>query len=128
MLSELSSSPTTLDRQVTIYLQSEQSFSRRLSANNVKEHTAGSLWLYPLSQEFACNSDDPMVCAITPLGCSIFQKRNQPVPPFSPHPSFQSLCSPVLSQSVLLFASAEASFYKPKKRWFNRKALCEPAK
>lgn len=53
VLSKLSSSPTTLDRHVTIYLQREQSFPRHLYANNVIEHTGGSLCLCPLSQEFA---------------------------------------------------------------------------
>lgn len=69
VLSKLSSSPSTLDRHVTIYLQREQSFSRHLSTNNVKEHTAGS------QCRICPHSDAPMVCAITALGSSIFQQK-----------------------------------------------------
>lgn len=32
-----------------------------------------------------------------PWAAASFSKRNQPVPPFSPHPSLQNLCGPVLS-------------------------------
>lgn len=131
VLSKLSSSPTTLDTHVTIYLQREQCFPRHLSASNVEEHTGGSLCLRPLSQEFACTLMTQWSALSHPWAAASFSKRNQPVPPFSPHPSFQKLCSPVLSprspRAFPFFASAESSFSKPKKRSFNSSTR-QPAK
>lgn len=97
VLSKLSSSPATLDRHATIYLQREQFFPRHLFANNVKEHTGGSPCLRPLSQEFARTVMTQWSALSHPWAAASFTKRNQPVPPFSPHPSFQKPCGPVLS-------------------------------
>lgn len=123
VLSKLSSSPTTLDRHVTIYLQRVQSFPRHLSASTVKEHTGGSLCLCPLSHEFACTVMTQWSALSHPWAAASHSKRNQPMPPFSPHPSFQKLCSPVLSprspRAFPFFASAESNFSEAKKRSFN---------
>lgn len=69
-----------------------------------------------------------------PWAAASFSKRNQPVPPFSPHPSFQKLCSPALSprsprafRAFPFFTSAESNFSKPKKRSFNSSTR-QPAK
>lgn len=94
VLSKLSSSPATLDRHATIYLQREQFFPRHLSANNVKEHTGGSPCLRPLSQEFARTVMTQWSALSHPWAAASFTKRNQPVPPFSRIPPSRSRAAP----------------------------------
>lgn len=123
VLSKLSSSPTTLDRHVTIYLQREQSFSRHLSANNVKEHTGGRLCLCPLSQEFACTVMTQRSVLSHPWAAASFSKRNHLLSA-SLHPeAVQPRAVPMLSPSVPLFASAESNSSKTEKRSFNSSTL-----
>lgn len=94
VLSKLSSSPSTLDRHFTIYLQREQFLSCRLPANNVKEHTGGNLCLHPQSQKCACTVMTQRSVLSNPQSAASFRNGNQPVPPFSRHPSVQKQRSP----------------------------------
>lgn len=94
VLSKLSSSPSTLDRHFTIYLQREQFLSCHLPANNVKEHTGGNLRLYPLSQKCACTVMTQRSALSNPGSAASFGNGTQPVPPFSRHPSCQKPLTP----------------------------------
>lgn len=94
VLSKLSSSPSTLDRHFTIYLQREQFLSCHLPANNVKEHTGGNLRLYPLSQKCACTVMTQRSALSDPGSAASFGNGTQPVPPFSRHPSCQKPLTP----------------------------------
>lgn len=123
VLSKLSSSPTTLDRHVTIYLQREQSFPRHLYANNVIEHTGGSLCLCPLSQEFARTVMTQWSALSHPGLQHLSAKETSPCLPSLRIPPCRSCAVPTLSQSVPLFATAESNFSKPRKRSFNSSTL-----
>ena len=101
VLSKLSSSPSTLDRHFTIYLQREQFLSCHLPANNVKEHTGGNLCLYPQSQKCACTVITQRSALSNPRSAASFGNGNQPVPPFSWHPSFQKQRTPRCCPHVL---------------------------